>query len=60
MNKRWWIAAIVVLVVVAWFALGLGHYLSLDVLKSEQARLETWRAGNPLRAAVVFFAIYVL
>ncbi len=59
MNKRWWIAAIVVLIVVAWFALGLGHYLSLDVLKGEQARLETWRAGNPLRAAVVFFAIYV-
>ncbi len=59
MNKRWWIAAIVVLVVVAWFALGLGHYLSLDVLKGEQARLETWRAGNPLRAAAVFFAVYV-
>ena len=60
MNKRWWIAAIVVVtVVVAWFALGLGHYLSLDVLKGEQARLETWRAGNPLRAALVFFAIYV-
>ncbi|MEO8923988.1 MAG: FAD-dependent oxidoreductase [Caldimonas sp.] len=59
MNKRWWIAAVVVLMVAAWFALGLGHYLNLDVLKSEQARLEAWRAGNPLRAAVVFFAIYV-
>ena len=59
MNKRWWIGAIVVLVVVAWFALGLGHYLSLDVLKGEQARLETWRASNPLRAAAIFFAVYV-
>ncbi|MEO8313087.1 MAG: VTT domain-containing protein, partial [Caldimonas sp.] len=59
MNKRWWIGAIVVLVVVAWFALGLGHYLSLDVLKGEQARLETWRASNPLRAAAIFFALYV-
>ncbi len=59
MNKRWWIAALVVLLVVAWFALGLGHYLSLDALKAEQARLEAWRAGNPLQAAVVFFAVYV-
>ena len=59
MNKKWWIATIVVLMVVAWFALGLGHYLSLDVLKGEQARLETWRASNPVRAAVVFFAVYV-
>ena len=59
MNKRGWIGAIVVLVVVAWFALGLGHYLSLDVLKGEQARLETWRASNPLQAAAIFFALYV-
>ena len=30
MNKRWWAAAFVAVVVVAWFALGLGRYLSLE------------------------------
>ena len=59
MNKRWWIVAVVVLAVGAWFGLGLGGYLSLDVLKSEQGRLEAWRSGHPLQAALVFFAVYV-
>ena len=59
MTKRWWIVAVVVLALVAWFALGLGRYLSLDVLRSEHGRLAAWRSGHPLQAALAFFAVYV-
>jgi pyruvate/2-oxoglutarate dehydrogenase complex dihydrolipoamide dehydrogenase (E3) component/uncharacterized membrane protein YdjX (TVP38/TMEM64 family) len=59
-DKRWWIVGMLVLAVVAFFALGLGRYLSLEFIKSEQGALETWRAANPLMAALTFFAVYVV
>ncbi len=58
-DKRWWILSALVLAVAAFFGLGLGRYLSLDFIKSQQGALETWRAANPLMAALTFFAVYV-
>ena len=58
-DKRWWILGALVLAAAAFFALGLGRYLSLDFIKSQQGALETWRAANPLMAALTFFAVYV-
>ena len=47
------------LALAAFFGLGLGRYLSLAFIKSQQGALEAWRAANPLLAALAFFAIYV-
>ena len=58
-SKRWALLAVLVLAVAAFFALGLSRYLSLEFIKSEQGRLEAWRAANPLTAALTFFAIYI-
>jgi pyruvate/2-oxoglutarate dehydrogenase complex dihydrolipoamide dehydrogenase (E3) component/uncharacterized membrane protein YdjX (TVP38/TMEM64 family) len=44
----------------AYFALDLGHYLSLDYLKSSQARFANLYAAQPLRVVVAYFVIYVL
>ena len=47
-------------VVIAWFALDLGHGLSLEAVKAEHSRLASWRAQNPWTAALAFFAVYVV
>ena len=58
-GKRWGVLAVLLLAVVAFFALGLGRYLSLEFIKAQQGQLETWRAANPLRAALTFFVVYI-
>jgi pyruvate/2-oxoglutarate dehydrogenase complex dihydrolipoamide dehydrogenase (E3) component/uncharacterized membrane protein YdjX (TVP38/TMEM64 family) len=58
-DKRWWVLGALVLAVAACFGLGMGRYLSLDFVKSQQGALEAWRAANPLMAALTFFAGYV-
>ena len=59
-DKRWWAVAALALAVVLFFALDLGQYLQLATIKSRQAQLESWRAAQPLQAALIFFAVYVL
>ncbi|MEO6031942.1 MAG: FAD-dependent oxidoreductase [Burkholderiaceae bacterium] len=58
-GKRWGLLAVLVLAIVAFFALGLGRYLSLEFIKSQQGQLEAWRAAHPLEAALTFFGIYI-
>jgi pyruvate/2-oxoglutarate dehydrogenase complex dihydrolipoamide dehydrogenase (E3) component/uncharacterized membrane protein YdjX (TVP38/TMEM64 family) len=58
-GRRWWLLAALLLAAAAFFGLGLGRYLSLDFIKSQQGALETWRAANPLPAGLSFFALYV-
>ena len=43
----------------AYFALDLGRFLSLDYFKSQQLTIEAWRAAQPIQAALLFFATYV-
>ncbi len=45
---------------VAFFALDLGRFLSLDYLKNSQARLDALYLANPWTVASVYFVIYVL
>jgi pyruvate/2-oxoglutarate dehydrogenase complex dihydrolipoamide dehydrogenase (E3) component/uncharacterized membrane protein YdjX (TVP38/TMEM64 family) len=63
LDRRWQlraaVLAAVVLAVVAFFALGLGRYFTLESLKGQQAALQAWRAGHPWAAGVGFFAVYV-
>ncbi|WP_395685551.1 FAD-dependent oxidoreductase [Caenimonas koreensis] len=58
-GKRWGVLAVLALGVGTFFALGLGRYLSLEFIKSQQGQLEAWRAANPLVAALTFFGIYI-
>jgi pyruvate/2-oxoglutarate dehydrogenase complex dihydrolipoamide dehydrogenase (E3) component/uncharacterized membrane protein YdjX (TVP38/TMEM64 family) len=58
-SSRLVLAAIIVLLIVAFFALDLTHYLSLDFLKSRQAAFEAYFEANPLQTALIYFAIYV-
>ena len=58
-NKRWWFVLLLLAVVGLYFALDLGQYLNLATIKSRQAELEAWRAGQPVMAGVLFFAAYV-
>ncbi|MBP7778432.1 MAG: FAD-dependent oxidoreductase [Acidobacteria bacterium] len=46
--------------VVAFFALDLGRFASLDALKTRQAAVEAYRVVHPWQTAGVFFAVYVL
>ena len=57
-RKLLLIAALLGLVI-AYFSLDLGRFLSLDYFKSQQATVEAWRAAQPITAALVFFVAYV-
>ena len=58
-GKRWGLLAVLLVAVIAFFALGLQRYLSLEYIKSQQGQLEAWRAANLLVAALTFFGIYI-
>jgi len=58
-DKRWWFAVLLLALAGLYFAFDLGQYLNLATIKSRQAELEAWRAGQPVMAAVMFFAAYV-
>jgi len=58
-GKRGGLLAVLVMAVIAFFALGLQRYLSLEYIKSQQGQLEAWRAANPLVAGLTFFGLYV-
>ena len=59
LNKKWWLVALLAVLVVMFFAFGLQRYLSLSAIKDQQAALEAWRAAKPVVAALIFFGIYV-
>lgn len=59
LDKRWWVVVVLAGLAAAFVAFDLGHYLSLETIKSRQAELEAWRAAQPLVAALLFFAGYV-
>ena len=52
--------AVIAALVIAFFALGLQRYVSLEYLKEQRASIEAYRADHPYGAAAIFFAIYVL
>ena len=58
-GKRWGLLAVLLVAVIAFFALGLQRYLSLEYIKSQQGQLDAWRAAKPLVAALTFFGLYI-
>jgi pyruvate/2-oxoglutarate dehydrogenase complex dihydrolipoamide dehydrogenase (E3) component/uncharacterized membrane protein YdjX (TVP38/TMEM64 family) len=60
MNARkWTVAVAIVALVIAFFALDLGRYLSLGYLKQSQTNLAEIYARQPLVVAGIYFVIYV-
>ena len=43
----------------AYYSLDLGRYLSLEYFKQQQTAIETWRAAQPAKAALIYFLAYV-
>ncbi len=58
-KKKIVILALLVALIVAFFAFDLGRFLSLDYIKSRQAEVTALAAEKPLAVGGVFFAIYV-
>lgn len=60
MNKtQGLILAAVIVLIGVFFAFDLQQYLTLDYLKSQQANLDQLVSENPIRAAGLFFLVYV-
>lgn len=53
------IAAIIVALVLAFFALDLGRYFSIGYFKSQQAAIDAFYTEHPLRTVAMFFVVYV-
>ena len=58
-TRRLLLIAALAALLLAFFGLDLGRFLSLDYFKSQQAAIEASRAAQPIRAALVFFVVYV-
>src|SRR5207247_9116679 len=58
-RRRLLVAALLLGLIAAFFALDLGQYLRLEYFKSQQSAIEEFRRANPLAVAGAFFAIYV-
>ena len=48
------------LLVVAFFALDLNHYLTLDGMKASLGQFDAQRAASPVAVGLAFFAVYVV
>ena len=59
MSRRLLVAALLLGLIAAFFALDLDQYLRLEYFRSQQSALEEFRLANPLAAAAIFFAVYV-
>ena len=59
-TRRLLLLAALAGLILAYFVLDLGRFLSLDYFKSQQQAIEAWRAEQPLKAALAFFVAYVL
>ena len=58
-KKKLVILALVVALIVAFFAFDLGRFLSLDYIKSRQAEFTALAGEKPLAVGGAFFAVYV-
>tara|TARA_R110001592_G_scaffold6045_10_gene32838 strand:- start:5174 stop:7327 length:2154 start_codon:yes stop_codon:yes gene_type:complete len=60
MIKKIVFLSLIVVVIIAFFVLGLNEYLNLEGAKQLQVDLASWRTDQPLILAMVLFASYVL
>ena len=58
--KKPLIVLLLAVLALAFFALDLHHFLTLDGLKASMGQLLTWQANSPLLVAAGYFVLYVL
>ncbi len=58
-RSRWVALLLLAALVVAFFALGLGRYFTLDYFRTQHAVISASRDAHPFVSALTFFAIYV-
>jgi pyruvate/2-oxoglutarate dehydrogenase complex dihydrolipoamide dehydrogenase (E3) component/uncharacterized membrane protein YdjX (TVP38/TMEM64 family) len=58
-KKKLLIVAVLVTLVAAFFAFGLGRYFSLEFIKSRQAEFAALAAAKPLLVGGIFFGTYI-
>jgi dihydrolipoamide dehydrogenase len=59
-RRRLLVAALLLGLIAAFFALDLGQYLRLEYFRSQQSAIEEFRRASPLAASFIFFGIYVV
>ena len=59
MGKKSVLAAVVVLLIAAFFVLDLRAYFSIEAFKAHRAAIDTYVAVSPARAGFIFLLIYV-
>ena len=59
MRTRLLLLAAFVAVIAVFFAFGLDRYFSVEFFKSQQAAIDAYYRAHPLRAAGIYFALYV-
>jgi pyruvate/2-oxoglutarate dehydrogenase complex dihydrolipoamide dehydrogenase (E3) component/uncharacterized membrane protein YdjX (TVP38/TMEM64 family) len=60
MNKnKYLIIFLAALAIIAFFALDLNRYLTLEFFRSQQAAIESYVRARPLQSGVLFFLVYV-
>src|SRR5258705_4192477 len=59
-RRRLLVAAVLLGLIAAFFALDLGQYLRLEYFRSQQSAIEEFRRASPLAASFIFFGIYVV
>src|SRR5512134_2220260 len=60
MNKgRILLLAVIVALVVAFFAFDLDRFFTLEFFRSRQLEIDAYVRGHPLSAAAIYFAIYI-
>jgi pyruvate/2-oxoglutarate dehydrogenase complex dihydrolipoamide dehydrogenase (E3) component/uncharacterized membrane protein YdjX (TVP38/TMEM64 family) len=60
MNKnKYLIIIILAAVIIAFFALGLDRYFTLDFFKSQQTAIDAHVSAQPIKSAALFFVAYV-
>src|SRR5579863_8605642 len=60
LKRRLAVAAVVAVLIIAFFGFGLEQYFTLAHLKAERVALEDLYRDDPLRTALIFFAVYVV
>lgn len=58
--KKIGLVGILVAIVVLFFVFDLGHYLTLDYIKTQQFQIEQFYSDNRILTLVLFFTIYVI
>jgi len=59
-KSRLALAAALTALIAAFFAFDLHRYFTLDFFRSQQAAIDVFYRANPLPAAAIYFAVYVV